>query len=173
MNRSKSFLFPRIHHPTRLGPTGRLPRKFPYAPTVNSVFPQRDRFSQHASQTVCLLSISVSTPKEKYPSVFFRSPSPPLQLLLSGTLCVTSHPTPQPQPHRMERICFSVALQIFQSSFSIHYHYSISSFFVLHSAFFPNKRTLITPAPAPPCRFMCCCVACADGVYGLVWVQTV
>jgi hypothetical protein len=140
MNRSKSFLFPRINHPTRLGPTGRLPRKFPYAPTVNSVFPPTGSFF-----TTCFpnrmppLDLSLNSQKKSILRSSFVHYPPP-QLLPSGTLCVTSHPTPNPTEWKGS--VFSAALQ--SSSLRLVYiittQFLRSSFFIL--LFFLTKGPL-------------------------------
>ena len=77
------------------------------------------------------------------------------------TLLLYQHlrlPCPPPTPiHRMERIQFLGCFALFQSSFSIHYHYSIlrSSFFVL--LFLGISKT--DPYPLLPSLPMSDCVS--------------
>jgi hypothetical protein len=103
------------------------------------------------------ISVSASRQKNLFRSSFVHCPGPPC----SGTLCITSTPPPHHTPNPLHppngknsfsRLLFSV----FQSSFSIHYHYSI-----LHSSFFFSRNTKADPnhsCPPPPCRYvgMCC-----------------
>jgi hypothetical protein len=87
--------------------------------------------------------------KKKSLSVFFRSLPGPAH---SGNHTLLYCPPPIHPPNGKNSFlgCFA----LFQSSFSIHYHYSILSFFVLLLFSESQKRTPITPAPPLPCRTM-------------------
>lgn len=92
-------------------------------------------------------------------------------LLLYQHLRLPCPPNPHPPNGKNSFLgCFA----LFQSSFSIHYHYSIlrSSFFVL--LFLGISKTDPYPLLPSPCRtvFHSCVRACGWR-YGLVWVQTV
>jgi hypothetical protein len=169
MNRSKSFLFPSDQPSYSTGPDRTLASEIPLCSNCKFGLPPNGIVFHNMLPNRMPPRSQSQLPKEKSPSVFFRSLPPPLQLLLSGTLCVTSHPTPQ--PHEWKGFVFSAALQ----SSSLRLVYIITTQFLRSSFcfFFLTKGPLSLLFLPPPCRFMCCCVACADGVYGLVWVQTV
>jgi len=140
------------HTLSRPRPTGRCPDL--YAMLPKSISPM------HSNQ---LRSILVSTPEKKVSfgllSFTTRSNS------FGESLCITCT-SPPPIGKNSFLGCFA----LFQSSFSIHYHYSILSFFVLLLFSESQKRTLNHSCP-PYHVGLCFMRACADGV--LVWVQTV
>jgi hypothetical protein len=113
-----------------------------------------------------LPSILVSSQKKDIlRSSFVRHP---VQLIRGIHFCFTS----TSPSTRMERIHFLGCFALFQSSFSIHYHYSIlrSSFFLL--LFSESQKRTPYPTPTLPPPPMSDCVfthACVRAVGVMVW----
>jgi hypothetical protein len=128
------------------GPTGRClgnhlcPCKFG--------LPTRSIFTNlHALQIVCLPRSQSQSQKNILRSSFVRYPTNPF-----GDPLHYLSPHPPTQPHRMERICFSAALQ----SSSLRLVYIITTqFFVLRSAFSLESQK----DPYHSCPPMSVCVA--------------
>ena len=146
---------------------------------VNSVLP-RIVFAPYAPPIICHLCISNSLPsilvvskKNILRSSFVRHP---VQLIRGNTFALPAPPLPPiPNPNPPNgKNSFLGCFALFQSSFSIHYHYSIlrSSFFVLPFLGI-SKTDPYHSCPPPVGLVFLSCVRACGWRYGLVWVQTV